>query len=389
MPHLDEGTLTALLDHELEPMARQAAQDHLTSCRECRALYQEIQGLATEADRLIGTIDLPADGAAPVPARGIYRWSRWRPLAWAASVLLALGLGWTSSNFRSRPSAADRPTAAGESEGRRAESTAVANGAVVIAPMPAQTPAPTVASRTAPATEPDRTAAADKLAREAPGQAGGANQPVDGQPMVTAKSALNERARSTSEKQEVTRPEAAVSQQPAAQGIITALDAAAPAAAAPAAAATPSTFQIRGARAPADQRKDEISEGLREVSLEEAVRQLGGSVRLLGGLVPVRVLSGSASGLEDDDTAGVVRVVYMDPPGRELWLDQAVAAPIEGKALAARRQFMNQLLPGDTLAQADTGNARSIRWIDDTGRPLRLTGFLSADSLRALMTRVR
>jgi hypothetical protein len=120
----------------------------------------------------------------------------------------------------------------------------------------------------------------------------------------------------------------------------------------------------------------------RVIGMEEAVRMLGGSIRLIDGLTPTRVLAGRAAGGKD---AATVRVVYEDPPGRELWLDQRRGAIAEvGRADAA-----TALLPGDTLMVVREQGARSLDWVDQTGFLLRLTGYVPTDSLQRLQARIR
>ncbi len=385
MPHLDEGTLTALLDHELEPAARQAAEDHLTGCRECRALYQEIQGLAVEADQLIATVELPANpspSTPTVPAPSGYRWSRWRPVAWAASVVLALGLGWSSSKLTARrgDAVASVPTAEVAAGGTDAPAAADDALGKTSAPPPAAAPSP------APKAQLDRDVTVGRTERERFAQ----TEQTDRRER-DAKAAVTLPAEKQDAAEVVTD---GVPVQVSAGPVNVPAPAAAPAAPAV-------TAQIRGRRVAGVEAKDEapirLTESsleetpgiLTEITLEDAVGRLGGSIRLLGGLVPVRVLCGSAPGFDSGRTGGIIRLVYVDPPGRELWLDQAVAAPADEARQGFGQRSMNPLLPGDTLALSSGDAARSIRWIDDTGRSLRLTGFLATDSLRTLMTRVR
>jgi len=119
------------------------------------------------------------------------------------------------------------------------------------------------------------------------------------------------------------------------------------------------------------------------------VRILGGSIRLVDGMTPIRVqvapgrmVPGADPGLE------IVRVVYNDPPGRELWLDQQRPSEPGGDA-EVHGQRATTLLPGDTLIAAGPAGSRKLRWVHQTGFRLGLTGFLPADSLRALARRVQ
>jgi len=73
MSHLDEGTLHALLDGELETHEVAEIQAHLGSCSSCGLRLREVKEFYAEADRLIGSVDLQAPATAtprptPVPA---------------------------------------------------------------------------------------------------------------------------------------------------------------------------------------------------------------------------------------------------------------------------------------------------------------------------------
>jgi anti-sigma factor RsiW len=66
MSHLDEGTLHALLDGELETTEVAEIQAHLGSCSACGLRLREVKEFLAEADRLIASVEL---GAQPVGAR--------------------------------------------------------------------------------------------------------------------------------------------------------------------------------------------------------------------------------------------------------------------------------------------------------------------------------
>lgn len=87
--------LSASLDHEADPAALPAALDHLAACAACRRFWAGARALQ---------VALPAARpAAPRRSRpGRKRWTQW---ALAASILLALGLGWA---LRPSPAPADR-----------------------------------------------------------------------------------------------------------------------------------------------------------------------------------------------------------------------------------------------------------------------------------------
>lgn len=110
MPHVDEGMLHALLDGELgamEPGRAAAVEAHLEGCAECRALAEEAAALRERAGEVLDVLEpdvapdfeevLVRAGAAG-PASGhppLARQARWtRRLAWAATVVIALGTGY-------------------------------------------------------------------------------------------------------------------------------------------------------------------------------------------------------------------------------------------------------------------------------------------------------
>lgn len=104
MSHVDDGILHAYLDGELAPVERERVEAHLAACLACQARFSEEQALIERAGRLL---DLAAP-AAPTPVapplhtlRRRPTWWRIRlPIAWAATVVFAIGLGWY---LRGRP----------------------------------------------------------------------------------------------------------------------------------------------------------------------------------------------------------------------------------------------------------------------------------------------
>ncbi|MDQ3137002.1 MAG: zf-HC2 domain-containing protein, partial [Gemmatimonadota bacterium] len=71
MSHLDEGTLHALLDGELETTEVAEIQAHLGSCSACGLRLREVKEFLGEADRLIASVNLGTEvvGAASLPAQ--------------------------------------------------------------------------------------------------------------------------------------------------------------------------------------------------------------------------------------------------------------------------------------------------------------------------------
>ena len=247
MPHLDEGTLHALVDGEIHSAELEPIRAHLGGCAECRAQLDEARIYAGEAAGLVELVEvLPAGQGADKPRGGTRRRFPMRELAWAASVVAAVGLGY----------AGGRGTSVG--------------APVVVAAVPEQArparqePAPpSPLQHRSPEPVPAR---ADQADREV---AGNIAAPQAAQDMVT--------------------PSA-----PAVGGVP------------PAAKAAESKLALRrelGASGPAPV--------FAEVSFAQAVERLGGGLRLVEGLVPLRL-----------EAAGdVVRVIYAAADG-ELVLEQ-------------------------------------------------------------------
>lgn len=110
MPHLDEGTLHALLDGEIPSAELPPIQAHLGACAECRARLAEEQELLAESDRLIEVLELPEAAPAVVPVRKAPRRIWPSRLAWAATVVLAAGLGYAARGGPLEPATAPAPT---------------------------------------------------------------------------------------------------------------------------------------------------------------------------------------------------------------------------------------------------------------------------------------
>lgn len=101
MSHVDDGTLHAYLDGELTPVERERLDAHLAGCGSCRARLEEERALVERAGRLLGLAAPPPSEAAMPPFHALRRrggrgiLGRYRlPLAWAATIALALGMGW-------------------------------------------------------------------------------------------------------------------------------------------------------------------------------------------------------------------------------------------------------------------------------------------------------
>jgi len=107
MSHVDEGVLHSYLDGELTPVERARVDEHLAGCLACRTRRDEERQLIERASKLLSAA-LPPDRLAP-PLSAIARprprsfWHVRLPLAWAATVILAIGLGWSLSQQLGTP----------------------------------------------------------------------------------------------------------------------------------------------------------------------------------------------------------------------------------------------------------------------------------------------
>jgi len=103
MSHVDDGTLHAYLDGELSPVEVERLETHVAACRGCRDRLDEERALIDRAARLLGMAVPPGPERAAPPLHELRRpppprpwtWSRLRmPLAWAATIVAAVGIGY-------------------------------------------------------------------------------------------------------------------------------------------------------------------------------------------------------------------------------------------------------------------------------------------------------
>jgi hypothetical protein len=109
IPHPDDGVLHALLDGEIRAADLPAIEAHLRSCTACLTRLEEARAFRDEADRLVGEIELPVPetsvAVASTQASPVARSRRLhlRPLAYAATLLAALGLGYGMRGWGGSP----------------------------------------------------------------------------------------------------------------------------------------------------------------------------------------------------------------------------------------------------------------------------------------------
>ncbi len=125
MSHADDGVLHALLDGELSAMEVARLESHLAGCEVCRARLEETRTLIARAGQLLARAVPPGPERTAPPLHQLRHprlaWRLRAPLAWAATVVLALGIGWFAS--RGTFFASDRPATLAASDDRRGVAT--------------------------------------------------------------------------------------------------------------------------------------------------------------------------------------------------------------------------------------------------------------------------
>jgi hypothetical protein len=425
MSHLDEGTLHALLDGELDLSEVSEIQMHLGTCMACGTRLQEVKQVLAEADRLVGAMELPAGtgrprpepprASGPKPIGEFEPWNespvllvpdpvdaqaarrRWmRRLKWAAVIVVVVGAGRIlGSAFRpSHPTLTERdltsaspavpPAVVSPKESRRADSPVATLRTKSSRPASQdRAPSQTAPAKTRPLVQPRRSPdTAIKLADAAAPtvedtaaadlQLAAASEPVDTTPAVAAAGAVdsagNQKTGQDSTTEEAKRnDDAAV--RGAAAAALAELDrqrrrerANAATAAIPAARPVQPESETVAAPRTLEQR----AQIYLRVGLDEAAKQLGGPVHVIEGMTPQFIgLTRGQQVAGADPARPVVRVVYLDSRGRMILLDQQ-----------------------RTRAGQTPNAAGSLRWV--TGDVmLYLRGEPSPDVLRGLQARVR
>jgi hypothetical protein len=176
MPHITDGLLHAYLDGAVGALtpAGEApdgptvadVEAHLQACADCRARLEAERAVRAAAGLVLadagGTVDVPPFGALlpDMAVRSAPRRRRtWLPLAWAASLFLALGAGWWAASIGG-PAAA--PQRVAESAASRAQLPLTAGSAEADEPAAGQPDAASLAAVTAADASPaEATATAD------------------------------------------------------------------------------------------------------------------------------------------------------------------------------------------------------------------------------------
>jgi putative zinc finger protein len=426
MSHLDEGTLHALLDGELDLTEVSEIQLHLGSCVACGSRLQEVKQVLAEADRLVGAVEMPAGGAArrtgtPVelPARPVAepdisdetpvlllaespdayaRRERWkRGLRWAAAIVLVLGGGRIISNTLrpGRPMLPERdltsasptvpPAVVSREERQVLGSPATPTRGKLAQRPPQSVPAnkkssikpPVLAEQktgdssrdladtAAPKNEDSLTTDSQVVATSGAVDSGTELATIQSADSVGSTQSAQKAAADQARRDEVDREGAAAALARLDQERLRERANAATAALPPTRAQQTVTAAPEVAAAP--RTLEQRAQVYLRIGLDEAANQLGRPVHVIEGMSPQFIGLTRQPVPGADSTRPVVRVVYLDSRGRMILLDQ------------------QRIRPGSPAPAAASG---SLRWaVGDV--LLYLRGEPSGDVLRSLQERVR
>jgi len=325
MSHLEEGLLHALLDGEIPSSELPPIQAHLESCPECRARLAAERELLAESDRLVDLVEVPAPGTSTVPAivrrRPTRQWPR--SLAWAATIVLAAGLGYLARSAGVYQVASKRSASRNDS------------GAVI------------ATEHRAPVIARERSSSDSVIARERSDRGDlPARQQIASRPAASRNDSgrviARERSSSASviARERSDRGDLPARQPIASRPAASRNDSGSVSAAAPAAAAASADEQRRAEASgrnafSALRAVGKVSLPLEPITFPEAVQRLGGSLRLIDGMVPLRL---EAQGAE-------VRIVYPAAEGELVLAQQLIDGRIVFRLLAPPR------FPADSLVR--------------------------------------
>lgn len=355
MKHLAEGQLHAFLDNEGQhgrTAERQAVNRHLTECAECRARLEAERRVRDRARAILGAAGPTSLTPPPFEAvleratrRRVSR-SGIRPtvaLAWAASLALALTVGWYT---RSLVLAKRAGVAPGAGDAAGAAEADVRAGAIQAAPP-----------------------AARQLAQGAPPREEAAERSREGAGAVPSTAAPTAQDRPLANLAAAEAKAAADTEAPPVR-----------VAEAPAPRAAPAPVMLRSeqrARA-----ADVAEEAWITVTPAEAERRLGGPLATIPGLPSLgTTVFGTGPSTE-------TRTIQMLGPGLTIELVQQRAATAATEP-AARERAVPAPAAVPQVARAaggEPGRSLTVEWegFSVTGRAL-----VSADSLRQLLSRLR
>ena len=388
MPHIEEGELHALLDgayaHDGPAAAR--IREEIASCADCRARFDEAQALRMRASAILdraqpGTTSPPFDAvlqrAEIVDAPRRFRFPGLARLAWAATIVLALGIGWFGRDqlySRKQSTSAELARPKNEPAAQPVAQTAAAPAGPTPPPVPQranttapQPPAAPPSERVgAGAANTRRLAATEANAREERADKFAERKEAD----AGEKAKLRDESQRT--QNQVTQS-AAASDSTLRQRFAQSAQKAAPQAT-PAAAPKPEALLGRAALA--------LSDSVWQyVTLEEAERTTGRRILRIPGVAVVNVgVSGSAGSY-------VTRATMRLPDGAMIEIVQRPTAKQETSQLAGGRAAEAAAEAAPPSTKDATG--ATVLTLTRNGWVLTGRGTLSVDSLRVLLNNAR
>lgn len=361
MSHVDEGTLHAYLDGECSGAEVTELEQHLAGCAPCRNALAEARGFLKESDSLVLALDVagPATKSsvtAPVSRRN----PRLTTLAWAASIIAAVGLGYTLRNNAIPTNAAPEHLDEGATRLDR-QPAVVQSQPTVSAPTRAASGGGRRDASESP--EPARMESKSTIATQ--GASGAGATPADalgaGRPALQAAPAAVGETRSAA---------------PSNLGLVNGVPI--------------DTTAERHLFGP------DHTPAPRRITMDEAVTHLGGSIRLIDGLTPQRVeLLAGVDVPGADPAREVIRIYYEEPDLGLVTLDQQRPGPS-----FAARQSQADIAPESVTVSNTPSLGRpgltalgrsamgSISWRRD-GTWMSLTSRLSKDQMASLQARVK
>ncbi|NNG16096.1 MAG: hypothetical protein HKM89_06405 [Gemmatimonadales bacterium] len=455
MSHPEEGMLHALLDGELTPDEVRTIEAHVAACAACTARLAEARAIFDESNLLVDRLEMPepkpADSIRPAviplaPTKRRIAPQRLRTLAWAATILIATGVGYAVGDWRHRipgqeaesfsfeDQVAPMPEASAEGASRvapssdleRAEPVAV-EGAVETETAPSVAKQLRVGGEAGPAEQPAGRANEAQAVPAAPAAAPvdavqleerGAGVPsraaVVGGAEAEARARRDQLAQEAAEDVPAKDKDVFAENRPAPPvvGALRAGDSVAREQVVTGAFADRRhEAEVDNAKAaPADTLRAQQAEGFRArvtpartATLEEAVQVLNGAIRLVEGASLSRVEIAAPPNVPWAAVeSSLVRVVYQ-LDGAEVVLGQVRVNPTLNRAVAraARRGVdapadaptevipVPQLAAGDTLFAREPGGGHRVWWLDGPSRLLSLSGSLGQDALWRIVRRIR
>jgi hypothetical protein len=371
MPHLDEGTLHALLDGELELAEVKEIQNHLGSCAACGSRLHDVKEFLTEADRLVADLQAPAgppksrrEPAPPSPVppatEPMLRDRAWREpvwdatpelllpedpeevarrrrrnrlFRWAAMIAVVVGVGQVArSGLTSNeldlgddrdivlaPSSTP-PAVVSPEERLRQDSPAVQRSTSPVAKDPAPAASPRRAEAKVLAEQPAVDTSADGFDTTMIAAAA-----ADTEPGPTPEKASAGAERADTVETERPTPETDAATREAAAAALEELDRERLRSRANAATAAlpPPRPEPQPAAEPAPRTLEQKAQTYLRIGLDEAAKQLGRPMHVIEAMSPEFIgLAQGRSVPGADPNRPVVRVVYRDARGRMILLDQ-------------------------------------------------------------------